>query len=79
MIFKCGVCGDWVSMPLHDVTSTVRLRPHCLVYTLERPQALPAVAAFIVGNAIGLPFIDKPVTVDTLAAGAYTRPLLSST
>ena len=40
------------------------------MYTFDRPQALPAVAAFIVGNAIGLPFIDRPVTVDTLAAAA---------
>ena len=29
-----------------------------------------AVAAFYVGNALGIPFVDRPVTVDTLAAAA---------
>ena len=45
------------------------LRPS-LVYTFEKPAALPAVAAFVVGNAIGIPFVDRPVTVDTLARAA---------
>jgi nucleoside-diphosphate-sugar epimerase len=45
------------------------LRPS-LVYTPRRPLALPAVAAFWAANALGVPFIDRPVTVDTLAAAA---------
>jgi nucleoside-diphosphate-sugar epimerase len=45
------------------------LRPS-LVYTFDKPAALPAVAAFTIGNLIGLPFVDKPVTVDTLAKAA---------
>ena len=28
------------------------------------------VTALVVGNALGLPFVDRPVTVDTLAAAA---------
>lgn len=45
------------------------LRPS-LVYSLDRPLALPSVAAFYAANAIGLPFVDRPVSVDTLAAAA---------
>jgi len=45
------------------------LRPS-LVYTLEKPAALPAVFAFALGNAVGIPFVDRPVTVDTLARAA---------
>jgi nucleoside-diphosphate-sugar epimerase len=45
------------------------LRPS-LVYTTDKPAALPAVAAFTLANAIGIPFVDKPVTVDVLAAAA---------
>ena len=45
------------------------LRPS-LVYTFEKPAALPAVFAFALGNAIGIPFVDRPVTVDTLARAA---------
>ena len=45
------------------------LRPS-LVYSPDKPAAMPAVGAFYVGNAIGLPFVDRPVTVDTLASAA---------
>ncbi|KAG5178881.1 hypothetical protein JKP88DRAFT_328170 [Tribonema minus] len=45
------------------------LRPS-LVWTKERPAALPAVSAFTAANAIGIPFIDRPVSVTTLAAAA---------
>ena len=50
-------------------TSRSWLRPS-LVYTTDKPAALPAVAAFTLANAIGIPFVDKPVTVDVLAAAA---------
>jgi hypothetical protein len=33
---------------------------------------LPAVFFFVLGNAIGIPFVDRPVTVDTLARAAVT-------
>jgi nucleoside-diphosphate-sugar epimerase len=49
------------------------LRPS-LVYTPRRPAALPAVGAFWVANSLGIPFIDRPVTVDTLAAAAVRLP-----
>ena len=45
------------------------LRPS-LVYTMDKPAALPAVAAFALGNAVGIPFVDRPVTVDVLARAA---------
>ena len=45
------------------------LRPS-LVYAFEKPAALPAVFFFVLGNAIGIPFVDRPVTVDTLARAA---------
>ena len=47
----------------------VVLRPS-LVWTPRRPAALPAVAAFWAANAAGVPFVDRPVSVDTLAAAA---------
>ena len=47
----------------------VILRPS-LVYTPDRLPSLPAVAAFALGNAIGLPGIDRPVQVQTVARSA---------
>jgi hypothetical protein len=35
---------------------------------MERPQALLSVAPFYVGSFVGLPFIDRPVLVETLVA-----------
>ena len=43
------------------------MRPS-LIWTWEKPGALAPVAAFTIGNALGLPFVDKPVMVDLLAA-----------
>jgi hypothetical protein len=49
----------------------VILRPS-LVYELSPSKlaSLPPVAAFIVGNALGIPGVDRPVLVSTLAAAA---------
>lgn len=38
-----------------------------LVWTWSKPGALLPVAAFTIGNQLGLPFVDKPVLVGTLA------------
>lgn len=38
-----------------------------LIYSLDRPQAYLPVGAFFLGNAVGLPFVDRPVTVQALA------------
>jgi nucleoside-diphosphate-sugar epimerase len=38
-----------------------------LIFSWDKVASLPAVAAFTVFNSIGLPFVDRPVTVDTLA------------
>ena len=45
------------------------LRPS-LVWSADRPGSLPSVAAFYAANALGLPFVDRPVNVDTLAGAA---------
>lgn len=39
-----------------------------LIYSLDRPASFASVGAFFVGNKVGLPFIDRPVTVQSLAA-----------
>lgn len=41
-----------------------------LIYSLDRIASLPPVGAFYVGNKIGLPFVDRPVTVQSLAIAA---------
>ena len=45
------------------------LRPS-LIYTLSRPQALVSVVPFYVANAIGVPFVDRPVSLETLSSAA---------
>lgn len=41
-----------------------------LIYSLDRLPSLPPVGAFFVGNKLGLPFVDRPVTVQALGAAA---------
>ncbi|CAJ1966875.1 unnamed protein product [Cylindrotheca closterium] len=50
------------SPPLRPVI----VRPS-LIYSLDRPASYVPVGAFFVGNRIGLPFVDRPVTVQSLA------------
>lgn len=38
-----------------------------LIYSLDRPASYLPVGAFYVGNQIGLPFVDRPVTVQALS------------
>jgi len=38
-----------------------------LIYSIEKVPSLPAVGAFIIGNRVGLPFVDRPVTVQSLS------------
>ena len=45
----------------------VIVRPS-LIYSMDRPASYLPVGAFFVGNKIGLPFVDRPVTVQTLAS-----------
>ena len=40
------------------------------MYAFDKPAYFPAVAAFVIGNAIGLPFVDRPVTAGALATAA---------
>ena len=50
------------SPPLRSVI----VRPS-LIYSLDRPASYLPVGAFFVGNKVGLPFVDRPVTVQSLA------------
>lgn len=47
----------------------VILRPS-LIYSLDRVASLPPMGAFFVGNRVGLPFVDRPVSVQTLSTAA---------
>lgn len=38
-----------------------------LIYSLDKVASLPPVGAFLVGNRLGLPFVDRPVTVQSLS------------
>merc|ERR1712150_287570 len=38
-----------------------------LIFSYDRIASLPPVGAFFVGNMIGLPFVDRPVTVQALS------------
>jgi len=46
------------------------LRPSLVYDPSEKPAALPAVFLFTIGNVLGIPFVDKPVTAETLAKAA---------
>ncbi|KAG7344187.1 NAD dependent epimerase/dehydratase family protein [Nitzschia inconspicua] len=58
--------------------TTLSLRPvivrPSLIYSLDRPASYLPVGAFFVGNRLGLPFVDRPVTVQSLA-NAVVRSL----
>ncbi len=41
-----------------------------LIYSLDKALSLPPVGAFYVGNRLGLPFVDRPVTVQKLSIAA---------
>ena len=49
-----------------SILRPVIFRPS-LIFSLDRPGSYPAVGAFFVFNRIGLPFVDRPVTVQSLA------------
>ena len=58
-----------VEAKIKDAAPTIRpiiVRPS-LIYSKDRPESFFSVSAFFAGNTIGLPFIDKPVTVQALA------------
>jgi len=67
LIAKRAVEGRLDALSKEQDFKPVIVRPS-LIWTWEKPGALPPVAAFTIGNALGLPFVDKPVTVDLLAA-----------
>jgi len=50
----------------NDLLRPIIFRPS-LIYSLDRVASLPPVGAFFVGNRLGLPFVDRPVTVQSLS------------
>lgn len=69
LVAKRAVEARLGEMTTAGVVRAACLRPS-LVYCFDKPAAMPAVGAFYLGNLIGLPFVDRPVTVDTLASAA---------
>jgi len=49
-----------------DELRPIIVRPS-LIYSLDKPASYVPVGAFFVGNRLGLPFVDRPVTVQSLA------------
>jgi nucleoside-diphosphate-sugar epimerase len=47
----------------------VILRPS-LVWNWNKPQALPAVVPFYLASVVGIPFVDKPIQLSTIADSA---------
>uniref|UniRef100_A0A7S4RIY3 NAD-dependent epimerase/dehydratase domain-containing protein n=3 Tax=Ditylum brightwellii TaxID=49249 RepID=A0A7S4RIY3_9STRA len=60
-----------VERRLVDHTSPEYMRPvifrPSLIYSLERIPSLPAVGALFAGNLVGLPFVDRPMSVQALS------------
>ena len=49
-----------------NIIRPIIVRPS-LIYSKDQLASLPAVASFTILNQIGLPFVDRPVTLDALA------------
>lgn len=60
-----------VEAKLNEAGDQKLLRPvifrPSLIFSYDRFASLPPVGAFFVGNKLGLPFVDRPVTVQNLA------------
>ncbi len=60
-----------VETKLTEVEQQSLLRPiiprPSLIYSLDKPASYAPVGAFFIGNTLGLPFVDRPVTVQSLA------------
>lgn len=54
-----------------DKVRSVIFRPS-LIWTTERPLALFSVLPFYIGSAIGLPFVDRPVLLESLVRAMIT-------
>jgi hypothetical protein len=54
------------------MSSSPTLRPiivrPSLIYSMDRPTSYVPVGAFTVLNKVGLPFVDRPVTVQSVGA-----------
>lgn len=63
-----------VEKKLLDSTPAIRpviFRPS-LIWTMKKPVSLFSVIPFFIGNAIGLSFVDRPVTVEALTDAMLT-------
>merc|ERR1711966_554102 len=66
LIAKRAVEGELTVLGDAGKLRPIIVRPS-LIWSWDNPGALPPVAAFTVANRIGIPFVDKPVTVDDVA------------
>lgn len=58
--------NDEASSSSSSLLRPIIVRPS-LIYSLDKPASYAPVGAFFVGNKLGLPFVDRPVTVQSLA------------
>lgn len=66
LIAKRAVEGRLLNSEETNILRSVILRPS-LIYSMDRPASFPAVGAFFVANRLGLPFVDRPVSVQMVA------------
>jgi NAD dependent epimerase/dehydratase family len=66
MIAKRAVENKLLTPTATSVIRPIIVRPS-LIYSKDQLASIPAVASFTILNQIGLPFVDRPVTVDALA------------
>jgi GDP-mannose 4,6 dehydratase len=65
MVAKRAVEHKLLSSPTNIIRPII-VRPS-LIYTKNQLASIPAVTTFTLLNQIGLPFVDRPVTVDSLS------------
>jgi nucleoside-diphosphate-sugar epimerase len=66
MIAKRAVENKLLSSTPPNIIRPIIVRPS-LIYSPDQFTSLPAVTSFTILNQLGLPFVDRPVTVDALA------------
>ncbi|KAK3276243.1 hypothetical protein CYMTET_15673 [Cymbomonas tetramitiformis] len=69
LIAKRAVEAELLDNGAKGALRPIILRPS-LVWTPERAPSIPPVAAFYLGNLLGIPGVDRPVMVDVLAGAA---------
>ena len=66
LVAKRAVESKLLGTDAQKLLRPIIVRPS-LIYSLDKPASYVPVGAFFVGNRLGLPFVDRPVTVQSLA------------